>query len=212
MTASSVGYPGLEGRVIVVTGAGSGQGTAEARLLSAHGARVIATDRTPEAPDDFGSLGIDYRVLDVTDEDAWRALADDLASAAPIRGLVNNAGIAHRARLGATTRADWDHVLAVNLTGPMLGIQALAPLMATGSSIHRIGRRPDRALHGRLHGEQVGPARPVCRRRDRARTSGNPGEHRASWLHRDADDRQRTEDDARRATGAHPARTPRGGR
>ena len=52
---------------------------------------------------------------------------------------MNNAGITHRTRLGQTERADWDRVLAVNLTGPMLGIQALAPLMGEGSSIVNIG-------------------------------------------------------------------------
>jgi 3alpha(or 20beta)-hydroxysteroid dehydrogenase len=52
---------------------------------------------------------------------------------------VNNAGITHRARLGAVARDDWDRVIAVNLTGPMLGIQALAPLMGAGSSIVNIG-------------------------------------------------------------------------
>ena len=57
----------------------------------------------------------------------------------PLRGLVNNAGITHRTRLGQTERADWDRVIAVNLTGPMLGIQALAPLMGEGSSIVNIG-------------------------------------------------------------------------
>ncbi len=80
--------------------------------------------------------------LDVADESHWQALATDLATdldGAPLRGLVNNAGITHRTRLGQTERADWDRVIAVNLTGPMLGIQALAPLMGEGSSIVNIG-------------------------------------------------------------------------
>lgn len=131
-------YPGLEGRTVVVTGAGGGQGAAEGRLLAAAGARVIATDvvDAPSAP------GIEFRRLDVADEGDWAALAADLADALggePLRGLVNNAGITHRARLGSVGRADWDRVLAVNLTGPMLGIQALAPLMGSGSSIVNIG-------------------------------------------------------------------------
>ncbi|NYE18220.1 SDR family NAD(P)-dependent oxidoreductase [Microbacterium immunditiarum] len=133
-------YPGLEGRTVVVTGAAAGQGAAEARLLAACGARVIATDVTDAASADLD--GIEYRSLDVSDEHAWAALASALADELgdePLRGLVNNAGITHRARLGAVDRADWDRVLAVNLTGPMLGMQALAPLMATGSSIVNIG-------------------------------------------------------------------------
>ena len=133
-------YPGLEGRTIVVTGAGGGQGAAEARVLAEAGARVIATDVRDAAAAPIP--GVEYRRLDVADEGDWAALAAYLADAIdgePLRGLVNNAGITHRARLGAVARADWDRVLAVNLTGPMLGIQALAPLMGAGSSIVNIG-------------------------------------------------------------------------
>lgn len=133
--------PGLEGRTVVVTGAAGGQGLATALLLAASGARVIATDIADGAPALEGS-SVTYRRLDVSDEDAWSALATDLAASLagePLRGLVNNAGITHRTRLGSTERADWDRVIAVNLTGPMLGIQALAPLMGEGSSIVNIG-------------------------------------------------------------------------
>lgn len=133
-------YPGLEGRTVVMTGAGGRQGAAEARLLAAAGARVIATDVTDAAAS--AAPGIEHRRLDVADEEGWATLAADLAASLdgePLRGLVNNAGITHRARLGAVDRADWDRVLAVNLTGPMLGMQALAPLMASGSSIVNIG-------------------------------------------------------------------------
>ncbi len=138
--ASMTRYPGLEGRTIVVTGAGGGQGAAEARVLAEAGARVIATDVMNAAT--AVTSGVEYRRLDVSDERDWTALADYLAEVLdgePLRGLVNNAGITHRARLGAVDRADWDRVLAVNLTGPMLGIQALAPLMGPGSSIVNIG-------------------------------------------------------------------------
>ena len=134
-------HEGLRGRTIVVTGAAGGQGLAAALLLDEAGARVIATDIADAAPALAGTR-VDYRRLDVADEAAWRALAADLAAeldGEPLRGLVNNAGITHRTRLGQTERADWDRVLAVNLTGPMLGIQALAPLMGSGSSIVNIG-------------------------------------------------------------------------
>jgi len=121
--------PGLAGRTIVVTGAARGQGAAEALLLAGHGARVVATDIADDAPELSGA-GVEYRRLDVTD------LARDET---PLRGLVNNAGITHRARLGDTERADWDRVIAVNTTGPMLGIRHLAPLMSAGSSIVNVG-------------------------------------------------------------------------
>lgn len=133
-------YPGLEGRTIVVTGAGGGQGASEALLLASVGAVVIATDVADAAPAVFAGSSIRYRRLDVTDQSDWASLAEELSGGdQPVKGLVNNAGITHRSRLGETAREDWDRVLAVNLTGPMLGIQALAPLMAEGSAIVNVG-------------------------------------------------------------------------
>jgi 3alpha(or 20beta)-hydroxysteroid dehydrogenase len=134
-------HEGLRDRTFVVTGAAGGQGLAAALLLNEAGARVIATDMLDAAPALAGTA-IEYRRLEVADEASWAALATDLSTGlagTPLRGLVNNAGITHRTRLGQTERADWDRVIAVNLTGPMLGIQALAPLMGDGSSIVNIG-------------------------------------------------------------------------
>jgi 3alpha(or 20beta)-hydroxysteroid dehydrogenase len=119
----------MDGRVVVVTGAGQGQGAAEARALRDAGASVIAVDvRDPVEP----LAGIAYRRLDVSDPDDWASLAADLDV---LHGLVNNAGITHRASLWDVTPDDLDRVLAVNLAGPLLGIQALAPLMRDGGSI-----------------------------------------------------------------------------
>jgi len=130
----------LDGTTIVVTGAARGQRAAEARMLAELGARVIATDVVhPDGPLDDR---VAFRHLDVTDEEAWAQLAGELdrtLGRTPLRGLINNAGVTHRAGIGQTERADWDRVLAVNLTGPMLGMRALAPLMADGSSIVNVG-------------------------------------------------------------------------
>ena len=136
------GYPGLAGRTIVVTGAAGGQGAAEALLLAAAGASVIATDIMPAPSSDFSGSNVRYHQLDVADEAGWATLADELSrsvNGVPLKGLVNNAGVTHRARLGQTTRSDWDRVLAINVTGAMMGIQALSPLMGEGSSIVNIG-------------------------------------------------------------------------
>src|SRR4029077_5285851 len=53
-------------------------------------------------------------------------------------GLVNNAAVPFRARVDEIELADWDRVLAVNLTGTLLGIQAAARLMTGGGSIVNI--------------------------------------------------------------------------
>ncbi|MDT7845320.1 SDR family NAD(P)-dependent oxidoreductase [Streptomyces justiciae] len=121
----------LLGKVVVVTGAARGQGAAEAEALTREGARVIATDVT-DAPG--------CRRLDVTSEKEWAELAAELGeSYGQVHGLVNNAGITWRARLDDVRPEDFDRVHAVNVTGPLLGIQHLAPLMRPGASIVNVG-------------------------------------------------------------------------
>ncbi|WP_405825940.1 SDR family oxidoreductase [Streptomyces sp. NBC_01390] len=121
----------LLGKVVVVTGAARGQGAAEAEALTREGAHVIATD-VSEAPS--------CRLLDVTDDKQWAELAAELrATYGRVHGLVNNAGITWRARLGDVTPDDFARVHAVNVTGPLLGIQHLAPLMPPGASIVNVG-------------------------------------------------------------------------
>ncbi len=140
---TAIMLPGIAGGLFVVTGAAGGQGAQEALLLASQGADVVAADIRDEAPeltDAAASLPgtVTYRRLDVTDEAEWAALAASLGGR-PVKGLVNNAGVTHRVRIGAVERADWDRVLAVNVTGAMLGIQALLPLMGAGASIVNIG-------------------------------------------------------------------------
>jgi len=121
----------LLGRVVVVTGAAGGQGAAEAEALTREGARVIATD-VSESPG--------CRRLDVTNEKDWAELAADLREAyGQVHGLVNNAGITWRARLDDVRPEDFARVHAVNVTGPLLGIQYLAPLMRPGASVVNVG-------------------------------------------------------------------------
>ncbi|MCX5374218.1 SDR family oxidoreductase [Streptomyces sp. NBC_00015] len=121
----------LPGKVVVVTGAARGQGAAEAAALVREGARVVATDARPTG---------DCRRLDVTSEDDWAELAAVLReSYGEVHGLVNNAGITWRARVGDVRPEDFARVHAVNVTGPLLGIQHLAPLMPPGSSVVNVG-------------------------------------------------------------------------
>ncbi|WP_434970941.1 SDR family NAD(P)-dependent oxidoreductase [Microbacterium sp. bgisy207] len=127
------------GGPVIVTGAASGLGSAIAARLATGGIRVIGTDITADQPADLAPT-VTYRHLDVSRADHWERLAAELAAdGVPVAGLVNNAGVTHRSRLGNIDPTDWGRVLAVNLTGAMLGIQALAPLMAAGASIVNIG-------------------------------------------------------------------------
>lgn len=135
----------VAGKVVVVTGAARGQGAAHARALAAEGASVVATDVVRPgdvAPGELDGHGeaIVYRRLDVADPSAWAMLAAELGERfGSVHGLVNNAGLTHRARLLDVEVADWERMFRVNTTGPLLGIQALVPLMPPGSSIVTIG-------------------------------------------------------------------------
>ncbi|MEU0112248.1 SDR family oxidoreductase [Streptomyces bobili] len=118
-------------KVVVVTGAARGQGAAEAEALTREGARVVATDVHPTAG---------CRRPDVTSDTEWAALAAELRQAyGQVHGLVNNAGVTWRARIGEVRAEDMARVHAVNVTGPLLGIQHLAPLMPAGASVLNVG-------------------------------------------------------------------------
>jgi len=132
----------LDGRVVVVTGAARGQGAAEAEALARAGAIVVATDvldeegRQLEKELQVEGLDVSYRHLDVSDPAHWTELVDWLRSGpGAVHGLVNNAGVAARERLPDVDLEHWQRTFDINVTGPLLGIQALVPLMQPGASI-----------------------------------------------------------------------------
>lgn len=118
----------LAGRTVVVTGAASGIGAAVVDAARAAGARVVAVDRVATG---------DVRSLDVREPAQWAALAHELVD--DVHGLVNCAGTTWRARLGDVTPEAFVDTHAVNVLGPLLGIQALTPLMPAGASVVNIG-------------------------------------------------------------------------
>jgi 3alpha(or 20beta)-hydroxysteroid dehydrogenase len=125
----------VDGKVVIVTGAARGQGAAEAKALAAEGAEVIATDL--EAPQ-LGE-GIEGRAHDVTSADDWRELGAFVEEEhGRLDGLVNNAGITLRTRILDLSVDELEHVMRVNVAGPLLGIQTAAPLMKEGGSIVNI--------------------------------------------------------------------------
>ncbi|MCX4238712.1 MULTISPECIES: SDR family NAD(P)-dependent oxidoreductase [Streptomyces] len=129
----------LLGKVVVVTGAARGQGAAEVAALTRDGARVVATDVEPDVAANTAP-GVGCRRLDVSDERQWVELAAELRETyGQVHGLVNNAGVTWRARVGEVRAEDFERVHSVNVTGPLLGIQHLSPLMPQGSSIVNVG-------------------------------------------------------------------------
>jgi len=119
----------LAGKTAVVTGASRGIGRAIAAALAGAGARVAGCARNPEAGSDVVRCDVGRA------DDVARFAADVLDRFGPPDVLVNNAGVAARERLPHVTLETWHRTFDINVTGPLLGIQALVPLMPGGSSI-----------------------------------------------------------------------------
>lgn len=124
--------------VALITGAGRGIGLATARRFLEEGWRVALLDidsgLLAQAMAALAAPGATLAATcDVADAVAVRSVVADVAAHfGRIDALVNNAGIAIFKPLLETTLEEWNRVLAVNLTGPFLLTQAVAPLMAEG--------------------------------------------------------------------------------
>jgi 3alpha(or 20beta)-hydroxysteroid dehydrogenase len=113
----------VERTVAVVTGAGRGQGAAEAALLRARGWSVVTADVA-------GDVDV---VADVSEAKAWDVIvATALDRHGRIDGLVNNAGVHHIRPLLDERAEDAERMWRINALGPLLGIQAVAPVMRDG--------------------------------------------------------------------------------
>jgi len=122
---------GVDGRIALVTGASQGIGRACALLLANSGAKVALCARNQEKldqlADEIKSGGGDATAfkLDVANEDEIKAVVKAvIAQYGKVEILVNNAGITRDQLVMRMKRADWDDVLATNLTAPFLLIQA----------------------------------------------------------------------------------------
>jgi NAD(P)-dependent dehydrogenase (short-subunit alcohol dehydrogenase family) len=120
------------GKVVVVTGAGSGIGRSSARLFGRLGAKVHVTDIDEEAAkavaQEIGNATAHH--VDSTDPQALEQLASKVYDEdGRVDVLHNNAGIGHAADIEQTTVEDWQRVIGVNLLGVAYGIQAFVPRM-----------------------------------------------------------------------------------
>jgi 3-oxoacyl-[acyl-carrier protein] reductase len=126
----------LQGRVALITGASQGIGRACALALAAEGAKVAAAARNEEklaaVVQEILRAGGEAAAfkMDVAEEDQIKAATKAaIGKFGKIDILVNNAGITRDTLVLRMKRADWDAVMATNLTGAHLTIQAVLSSM-----------------------------------------------------------------------------------
>lgn len=135
----------IEGKIVAITGASSGIGSATAKLLAERGAFVVLVARNEEAlaaiVDEITAVGgkAVYKVTDVrhrSDLDALVELAIERGGRLDV--IVNNAGIGPISRFDALRVKDWDAMIDVNLRGTLYGIAAALPVFKRQQSGHVI--------------------------------------------------------------------------
>lgn len=125
----------LQGKVALITGAARGLGKAIAFELAAKGAEIIINDISHMEADaiatvnELKALGVTARFYPAfvnSEEDVNRMAAE----VGQVDILVNNAGINRDGHMRKATKADWDAVIDVNLTGPFLCTKVFVGAMA----------------------------------------------------------------------------------
>ena len=126
----------LSDKIILITGAGRGQGAYEAKLFSQEGAIVVLGDidiaSCETIAQEISSKGglVDYGSLDVTNESDWSDIVNKCANTfGGIDALVNNAGIYSRTPIVSTSKEEFQRIVDVNLQGTFLGTKSVIPIM-----------------------------------------------------------------------------------
>jgi NAD(P)-dependent dehydrogenase (short-subunit alcohol dehydrogenase family) len=126
----------LEGRVAVITGAGSGFGREFARLAHEYGMRLVLADVQADAlaatADELHGKGARAitAVVDVSRSEQVTGLAERAYSEfGKVNLLFNNAGVGSGGFLWESTESDWQWVMGVNVMGVVHGVQAFIPRM-----------------------------------------------------------------------------------
>ena len=127
----------LDGRVLIVSGAGSGIGRAVAVLAADRGASVVCVDRE-KASETVAEIRAEDGVasaaeMDVRDEAAWaKAVSDANSEFGPVTLLCNVAGVTASDTVDEVTQQTiegWHRIIDINLMGTWLGMKAVLPGM-----------------------------------------------------------------------------------
>lgn len=134
----------LGGKVVVVTGAGSGMGRELTIQLVAKGAKVAAIDIRPETLQETKDLSgglvgqIEIFTLDVTKRDSVEQLPSKISATLGTPDvLINNAGIIQPfVRVNELTLEQADKVMGVNFTGPLMLVKSFLPILLSRPEAH----------------------------------------------------------------------------
>jgi len=130
--------PRAAGKCALITGAAGGLGSATARMLARHGAKIFLTDidatTTARLADEINSeLGAQTAwsaAQDVRDEALWKQVLEQAAKAmGGLSVLVNNAGIGSLGSIENITLKEWQRVMSINLDSVMLGCKYALPYL-----------------------------------------------------------------------------------
>jgi 3alpha(or 20beta)-hydroxysteroid dehydrogenase len=127
----------LEGKTALITGGARGQGAAEAKLFADEGATVVITDVLDSDGEATasGSGSIHYLHHDVTNEDEWAAVVQDvLEDYGKIDALINNAGIFKSRPIADLSVEEYKQVIEINQVGVFLGLKHVGPVMCEAGS------------------------------------------------------------------------------
>jgi NAD(P)-dependent dehydrogenase (short-subunit alcohol dehydrogenase family) len=126
----------LDGKVAVITGAGSGMARASCKVFVREGAKVLAADisgRQEETAAELGAAVVPFR-CDVTDEASVEAMfAAALEAFGRVDAVLNVAGIGGAQALADITMEEYDRIMAVDLRGVLLGTKhGVKTMLPTG--------------------------------------------------------------------------------
>jgi NAD(P)-dependent dehydrogenase (short-subunit alcohol dehydrogenase family) len=161
----------MDGKVALVTGAGSGIGQATTELLAARGATVVAADLTAPSAGCGDRDRVGHVRLDVTDEVAVASVVEQtVARHGHLDFLVTAAGIQRYGAAADTSAEQWREVMAVNLDGAFHAVKhALAWMRARGagaivlvSSVQAFVTQSDVAAYTASKGALVALARSIA--------------------------------------------------
>lgn len=129
----------LEGKVAVITGAGSGMARAASKVFVREGAKVLGADisgREKETAEELGDAFVPFHADVSQESDVEAMFAAALEAFGRVDAVLNVAGIGTAGRMGDVTVEDFDRVMGVNLLGVMLGTKhGIRTMLPTGGGV-----------------------------------------------------------------------------